>query len=73
MTLLLAAEIFRDAADDNDVVDTDRVIAVFAQKDIDMGFVVDLVQEGVVARTKDDLRIKREQIDALIASIQVAE
>jgi hypothetical protein len=71
-TLRVAAEVFRDAAGQRDVVDTVRVIEVFAQKDIDMGYVVDLVQEGAIARSKHEMRINRERIEALIASIEVA-
>jgi hypothetical protein len=71
--LWTAAEAFRDAADELDVVDTARVINVFSANDIQMGFVVDLVEAGVIARTKGEMRIHRERLEVFIALAKCAE
>jgi hypothetical protein len=71
--LWTAAEAFRDAADELDVVDTARVINVFSANDIQMGFVVDLVEAGVIARTKGEMRIHREGLEVFIALAKCAE
>ena len=70
--LRMATVAFRDAADDLDVVDNGRVIEVFQEIDIQMSFVVDLVEAGVIASTKGEIRIHRERLEVFISSLKNA-